>query len=75
MRKDSLAGAMAQLVQTGRSEFETRIYVKTIQTQDAMVHLYHVLTLRSQLKFTRLFPFPAIVTRAAVSMAERVSVG
>lgn len=70
MRKNALAGAMAQLVQTGRSEFETRIYVKTIQTQDAMVLLYHVLTLRSQLEFTRLFPFPAIVTRAAVSMAE-----
>lgn len=63
--------------QTGRSEFETRIYVKTIQTQDAMVlvRLYHILTLRSQLEFTRLFPFPAIVIRAAVSMAERVSVG
>ena len=70
MRKNALAGAMAQLVQTGRSEFETRIYVETIQTQDAMVLLYHVLTLRSQLEFTRLFPFPAIVTRAAVSMAE-----
>lgn len=75
MRKDAPASAMAQLVQTGRSEFETRIYVKTIQTQDAMVRLYHILTLCSQLEFTRLFPFPAIVTRAAVGMAERVSVG